>query len=93
MIPFTSFTEKICSFERHVRDRHNTNAHLAVGLSRKKEKEMPEHDAAIQLNLAWSRLVVKLRNNNNIRLLFKIRHSVLTPAHTSHKRDKHRLFC
>ena len=29
----------------------------------------------------------------NIRLLFKIKHSVLTPAHKSQKRDKHKHFC
>ena len=39
----------------------NLNAHLAVGLSR--EKEMPEQDAAIQLNLARSRQEVKRQNN------------------------------
>ena len=26
MIPFTSLIQKICSFEQHVRDRHNTIA-------------------------------------------------------------------
>ena len=30
---------------------------------------------------------------NSIRLPFKIKHSVLTPAHKSQKRDKHKLFC
>ena len=35
----------------------NLNMHLLVGLSR--EKEMPEQDAAIQLNLARSRQKVK----------------------------------
>ena len=29
----------------------------------------------------------------NIWLLFKIKHSVLTPAHKSQKRDKHKFFC
>ena len=44
-----------CSVQSHTPT--NLNAHLAVGLSR--EKEMPEHDAAIQLNLARSRQEVK----------------------------------
>ena len=48
-----------CSFQSHAPT--NFNAHLAVGLSR--EKEMPEHDTAIQLNLARSRQEVKCRNN------------------------------
>ena len=55
---------------------------------------MPEHDAAIQLNLAPSRQEVKQRNNNTTSDYFlKIKHSVLTPAHKSQKRDKHKLFC
>ena len=56
---------------------------------------MLENDAAFQLNLAWSRQKVKRRNKktNNSRLLFKIKHSVLTPAHKSQKRDKHKLSC
>ena len=48
---------------------------------------MPEHDTAIQPNLAPSRQEVKhgsTKQNNNW-LLFKIKHSVLTPAHKSQK--------
>ena len=52
---------------------------------------MPEHDAAIQLNLARSRQEVMCRYNNNIRLLFKIKPSVLTPAHISQKRQRQAL--
>ena len=52
---------------------------------------MPEHDAAIQLNLAPSRQEVRRVNNkNNIRLLFKMNHSLLTPAHTSQKKRQTR---
>ena len=48
-----------CSVQSH--SPTNLNAHLLVGLSR--EKEMPEQDAAIQLNLARSRQEVKCQNN------------------------------
>ena len=54
---------------------------------------MPEHDAAIQLNLPPIRQEVKRQITNCIRLPFKIKHSVLTPTHKSQKRDKHKLFC
>ena len=42
-----------------------------------------ENDAAIQLNLALSRQEVKHQNNITTvsQLLFKIKHSVLTPAY------------
>ena len=48
-----------CSVQRQ--SPTNLNAHLFVGLSR--EKEMPEQDAAIQLNLVRSRQEVKRQNN------------------------------
>ena len=66
-----------CSYQSHAPT--NLNTHLAVGLSR--EKEMPEHDAAIQLNLAGADRKSSADITNNIRLLFKIKHSVLTPTH------------
>ena len=54
---------------------------------------MPEHDAAIKLNLAQSRQEVTPRDNNMTSgSFFKLQHSVLTPAHKSQKRDKHKLF-
>ena len=56
-----------CSFQSHAPT--NFNAHLAVGLSR--EKEMPEHDTAIQLNLARSRQEVKRRNNKQHPVTFQ----------------------
>ena len=56
-----------CSVQSHAPT--NLNAHLAVGLSR--EKEMPEHDAAIQLNLARSRQEVKCRNNKQHPVTFQ----------------------
>ena len=43
-----------CSVQSHAPT--NLNTHLAVGL---REKETPEHDAAIQLDLARSRQEVK----------------------------------
>ena len=43
-----------------------------------------EHNAASQQNLAGRK--------SSIRLLFKMKHSVLTPAHKSQKRDKHKFF-
>ena len=48
---------------------HNLNAHLGVGLSR--QKEMPEHDATIQLNLVRSRQEVKCRNNKQHPVTFQ----------------------
>ena len=48
---------------------------------------MLEHNAAIQLYLAWSRQEVKRRNNTQHPVTFQ------TPAHESQKREKHKLFC
>ena len=50
-----------CSVQSHTPT--NLNAHLAVGLSR--EKEMLEHDAAIQLHLAWSTNLKKETNTSS----------------------------
>ena len=80
-----SFPSSQSSVQSHVPT--SFNRHLAVGLSR--EEEMPEHDAAIQLNLARSRQEVMCRYNNTIRLLFKIKPSVLT--HISQKRQRQAL--
>ena len=70
-----------CSIQSH--SPTNLNAHLEVGLGR--EKERPEHDAAIKLNLARKYRKSSAKITNNIQLLFKIKHSVLTPAHKSQK--------
>ena len=56
-----------CSVQSHAPT--NLNAHLAAGLGR--EKEMPEHDAAIQLNLARSRQEVMRQNNKQHPVIFQ----------------------
>ena len=56
-----------CSVQSH--SPTNLNVHLLVGLSR--EKEMPEQDTAIQLNLARSRQEVKRQNNKLHPLTFQ----------------------
>ena len=54
---------------------------------------MPEHDVAIQLNLAPSGQEVTHRKQKySIRSLFKIKHPMLIQAHQSQKRDKYKLF-
>ena len=54
---------------------------------------MPEHDAAIQLNLARSRQEVKHRNSKQHLVTFQNKTLWLTPAQKCQRRDKHKLFC
>ena len=63
----SSKSPRQCTVQSHTPT--NLNVHLAVGLSR--EKEMREHNAAIQLNLAWSRQEVQCQNNQQHPVTFQ----------------------